>query len=125
MEINDITGIIIEESINIRKSIGPGLLESVYEEILCYRLVKRALFVERQKPIPVFFEEVRMDIGFRADLIVEQGVVVEIKSIETIAPVHPKVLLTYLRLSDKRVGLIINFNEVVLKNGIKRVVNNL
>jgi len=125
MEINDITGIIIEESINIHKSIGPGLLESVYEEILCYRLVKRALFVERQKPIPVFFEEVRMDIGFRADLIVEQGVVVEIKSIETIAPVHPKVLLTYLRLSDKRVGLIINFNEVVLKNGIKRVVNNL
>jgi len=125
MEINDITGIIIEESINIHKSIGPGLLESVYEEILCYRLVKRALFVERQKPIPVFFEEVRMDIGFRADLIVEQSVVVEIKSIETIAPVHPKVLLTYLRLSDKRVGLIINFNEVVLKNGIKRVVNNL
>ena len=125
MEINDITGIIIEESINIHKSIGPGLLESVYEEILCYRLVKRALFVERQKPIPVFFEEVRMDIGFRADLIVEQSVVAEIKSIETIAPVHPKVLLTYLRLSDKRVGLIINFNEVVLKNGIKRVVNNL
>jgi len=125
MEINDITGIIIEERINIHKSIGPGLLESVYEEILCYRLVKRALFVERQKPIPVFFEEVRMDIGFRADLIVEQSVVVEIKSIETIAPVHPKVLLTYLRLSDKRVGLIINFNEVVLKNGIKRVVNNL
>jgi len=125
MEINDITGIIIEESINIHKSIGPGLLESVYEEILCYRLVKRALFVERQKPIPVFFEEVRMDIGFRADLIVEQSVVVEIKTIETIAPVHPKVLLTYLRLSDKRVGLIINFNEVVLKNGIKRVVNNL
>jgi len=125
MEINDITGIIIEERINIHKSIGPGLLESVYEEILCYRLVKRALFVERQKPIPVFFEEVRMDIGFRADLIVEQSVVVEIKSIETIAPVHPKVLLTYLRLSDNRVGLIINFNEVVLKNGIKRVVNNL
>jgi len=125
MEINDITGIIIEESINIHKSIGPGLLESVYEEILCYRLVKRALFVERQKPIPVFFEEVRMDIGFRAHLIVEQSVVVEIKSIETIAPVHPKVLLTYLRLSDNRVGLIINFNEVVLKNGIKRVVNNL
>jgi len=125
MEINDITGIIIEESINIHKSIGPGLLESVYEEILCYRLVKRALFVERQKPIPVFFEEVRMDIGFRADLIVEQSVVAEIKSIETIVPVHPKVLLTYLRLSDKRVGLIINFNEVVLKNGIKRVVNNL
>ena len=122
MEINDITGIIIEESINIHKSIGPGLLESVYEEILCYRLVKRALFVERQKPIPDFFEEVRMDIGFRADLIVEQSVVVEIKSIETIAPVHPKVLLTYLRLSDKRVGLIINFNEVVLKNGIKRVI---
>lgn len=124
MEINDITGVIIEESIKIHKDIGPGLLESVYEEVLCHRLIKRKLAVERQKPIPFYYENIRMDIGFRADLIVEDTVIVEIKSIESIAPVHPKVLLTYLRLTDKRVGLLINFNEVVLKNGIKRIVNN-
>src|SRR5689334_19601584 len=109
MDINEITGIIIEESIKIHKDLGPGLLESVYEEILYYRLVKRGLVVERQKPIPVFYEEVRMDIGFRADLIVEHSVIVELKSVETISPVFPKILLTYLRLSDKRVGLIVNF----------------
>jgi GxxExxY protein len=124
MEINEITGTIIEEGIKIHKDLGPGLLESVYEEVLCYRLVKRGLIVERQKPIPFYYENIKMDIGFRADLIVEDAVIVEIKSIESIAPVHPKVLLTYLRLTDKRVGLLINFNEVVLKNGIKRIVNN-
>lgn len=124
MELNEITGIIIEESIKIHKDLGPGLLESVYEELLCYRLVKRGLFVERQKAIPLYYEDVKMDIGFRADLIVEHAVVVEIKSVEAIAPVHPKVLLTYLRLTDKRVGLLINFNEAILKNGLKRIVNN-
>lgn len=124
MELNEITGIIIEESIKIHKDLGPGLLESVYEEVLCYRLVKRGLLVERQKAIPLYYEDVKMDIGFRADLIVEHAVVVEIKSVEAIAPVHPKVLLTYLRLTDKRVGLLINFNEAILKNGLKRIVNN-
>jgi GxxExxY protein len=124
MELNEITGIIIEESINIHKDLGPGLLESVYEEVLCYRLVKRGLFVERQKAIPLYYEEIKMDIGFRADLIVDHAVVVEIKSVEAIAPVHPKILLTYLRLTDKRVGLLINFNEAILKNGLKRIVNN-
>jgi len=124
MEINDITGIIIEEAIKIHCDLGPGLLESVYEEILAYRLVKRGLLVKRQTPIPVFYEEVKMDIGFRSDIIVENKVIVEIKSIETIAPVHSKVLLTYLKLTGMTVGLLINFNEAVLKNGIKRIVNN-
>lgn len=124
MEINQITGIIIEESIKIHTDLGPGLLESVYEELLAYRLNKRGLIVKRQTPIPLFYEEIKMDIGFRSDLIVNDKVVVEIKSIETISPVHPKILLTYLKLTGITVGLLINFNEVVLKNGIKRIVNN-
>jgi GxxExxY protein len=124
MEINDITGIIIEEAIKIHSDLGPGLLESVYEEILSYQLSKRGLSVKRQTPIPVFYEEVKMEIGFRSDLIVENKVIVEIKSVESIAPVHPKVLLTYLKLTGITVGLLINFNESVLKNGIKRIVNN-
>ena len=124
MEINDITGMVIEESIKIHNDLGPGLLESVYEELLAYRLNKRGLIVRRQTPIPVYYEEVKMDIGFRSDLIVEDKVIVEIKSVEAIAAVHPKILLTYLKLTGITVGLLINFNESVLKNGIKRIVNN-
>lgn len=124
MEINDITSIIIEESIKIHNDLGPGLFESVYEEILYYRLAKRGLNVVKQVAIPVFYEEVKMDVGFRADLIVENKVVVEIKSIEAVAPVHHKQLLTYLKLTGLKVGLLINFNEALLKNGIKRIVNN-
>lgn len=124
MEINDITGIIIEESIKIHTDLGPGLLESVYEELLAYRLNKRGLIIKRQTPIPLFYEEIKMDIGFRSDLIVNDKVVVEIKSVEAISPVHPKILLTYLKLTGITVGLLINFNEAVLKNGIKRIVNN-
>ncbi|HTM91638.1 MAG TPA: GxxExxY protein [Flavisolibacter sp.] len=124
MEINDITGIIIKEAIKIHNDLGPGLLESVYEEILSYRLNKQGLCVKRQTPIPLFYEEVKMDVGFRSDLIVEDKVIVEIKSVEAIAPVHPKILLTYLKLTGITVGLLINFNESILKNGIKRIVNN-
>lgn len=124
MEINEITGIIIEEAIYIHKELGPGLLESVYEEILYYRLLKRGLKVKRQQGIPVIFEEVKMDVGFRADLIVEDKVIAELKSMEIIPPVHFKIFLTHLRLTKIKVGLMINFNEVLLKKGIKRIVNN-
>jgi iron complex transport system substrate-binding protein len=124
MEINDITGIIIQESIKIHTDLGPGLLESVYEKLLAYRLNKRGLIIKRQTPIPLFYEAIKMDIGFRSDLIVNDKVIVEIKSIETISPVHPKILLTYLKLTGITVGLLINFNEAILKNGIKRIVNN-
>jgi GxxExxY protein len=124
MEVNEITGIIIEEAIKIHKDLGPGLLESVYEEILSYRLNKRGLLIKRQTSIPVYYEEVKMEVGFRSDLIIEDKVIVEIKSIETLAPVHHKILLTYLKLTDITVGLLINFNEAILKNGIKRIVNN-
>lgn len=118
------TSIIIEESIRIHKELGPGLLESVYEEVLYYCLTKRGLNVSRQRPIPVYFEEVRMELGFRADLIVENKVIVELKSIETIPPVHFKRLITYLKCTNLTVALMINFNEVLLKNGIERIVNN-
>jgi GxxExxY protein len=124
MEINSITGAIIDESIKIHSDLGPGLLESVYEEVLSYRLKKRGFNVNRQVPTPLFYEEVRMDIGFRADIIIDNAVIIEIKSVELIAPVHFKQLLTYLKLSDITVGLLINFNEELLKKGIKRVVNN-
>lgn len=90
-----------------------------------YELVKQGLHVERQKGIPVFWESLKMDIGFRADLIVENKVIIELKSVEQIAPVHPKQLLTYLKLTDKKLGLLINFNEKLIKDGIRRVVNNI
>lgn len=124
MEINSITSVIIEEAIYIHKESGPGLLETVYEEILYFRLLKRGLSVKRQVPIPVIFEEVRLKLGFRADLIVEDKILVELKSIESVPPVHFKRFLTYLKLTNLKVGLMINFNEVLLKNGIKRMVNN-
>ena len=124
MEINRITGAIIEESIKIHTDLGPGLLESVYEELLSYRLTKRGIRIKRQVPIPVMYETIKMELGFRADLIAEDCVIVEIKSVEALAPVHHKQLLTYLKLTGKTVGLLINFNEMLLKDGVKRIVNN-
>ncbi|SRR6266852_3332632 len=125
MKPNEITAIIIDTAIGIHRRLGPGLLESVYRAVLAYELRKRGLHVETEVPIPVVWEEVKLEVGFRADLIVEGAVIVELKSIEAIARVHKKVLLTYLRLADKRVGLLINFGEELLKDGIHRVVNNL
>ncbi len=122
---NEIAKQIVDVAFKIHTTFGPGLLESVYETIMAYELQKRGLRVQRQQAIPVFYEDVRMDLGFRADLIVEGKVVVEIKSVEAIAPVHKKQLLTYLRLTDKRLGLLINFNVELIKNGISRVVNGL
>lgn len=122
---NEVATIIVNKAYNIHVQLGPGLLESVYEEIMFYELEKEGLYVERQKSLPVFWEGIKMNIGFRADLIVESKVIIEIKSVETIAPVHPKQLLTYLKIADKRLGLLINFNERLIKNGITRVANNL
>ena len=122
---NEVATQIVDVAFKIHTAYGPGLLESVYETIMAYELGKRGLQVRRQQPIPVIHETVRMEVGFRADLIVENKVVVEVKSIETIAPVHKKQLLTYLRLTDKRLGLLINFNVELIKYGIARVVNRL
>ncbi len=122
---NELSKIIVNTAYEIHYTLGPGLFESVYEEIMYYELSKQGLFVERQKEIPVIWNELKMEIGFRADLIIENKVIVELKSIDAIAPVHPKQLLTYLKLTGLKLGLLINFNEHLIKNGIIRIVNNL
>ena len=122
---NEVAKHIVDVAFKIHSRFGPGLLESVYETIMSYELKKRGLQVNRQQPIPVVYESIRMNIGFRADLIVENRVVVEIKSIDAIAPVHKKLLLTYLRLTDKKLGLLINFYVDLIKDGTTRVVNGL
>jgi GxxExxY protein len=122
---NEIAKQIVYVAFKIHSAYGPGLFESVYEAIMTHELTKRGLRVIRQQPIPLIHENIRMGVGFRADLVVNAKVVVEIKSIEAIGPVHKKQLLTYLRRSDKRLGLLINFNVELIKNGISRVVNQL
>ncbi|MCW3076320.1 MAG: GxxExxY protein, partial [Bacteroidetes bacterium] len=109
----------------IHINLGPGLLESVYEEVICYELQKNNIPFKRQYPISVTYEKVKLDVGFRADLIIDNKVIVEIKSIESINPVHYKQVLTYLKLTDKKLGILVNFNVELLKNGFHRVVNNL
>lgn len=122
---NDLSKIIVNTAYIIHLKLGPGLLESVYEEIMYHELVKEGLKVERQKIVPVIWEELHMDMGFRADLIVEEKVIIELKSVEIVAPVHSKQLLTYLKLTNLKLGLLINFNETLIKNGINRIANNL
>ena len=122
---NAIAKEIVDAAFRIHTTLGPGLLESVYDAVLAYELAQRGLRVSRQQPIPVVYGTVRIDMGFRADLIVEEKVIVEIKSVESLAPVHKKQLLTYLRLADKRLGLLINFHTALIKDGISRIVNGL
>jgi GxxExxY protein len=122
---NQIAKQVVDIAYKIHTRLGPGLFESVYEACFVAELQKRGLEFTRQQGIPVVYENVRLEIGFRADIIIEGKVIVELKSIEAIAPVHRKQLLTYLRLADKRLGLLINFNKVLIKDGIARVVNGL
>lgn len=122
---NEISKIIVDIAFQIHSQLGPGLLESVYEEILLHELRKRGMYVEKQKAVPVYWEDVKLELGFRADLVVEHKVIIEIKSVEAIAPVHPKQLLTYLKLTGCKLGLLINFNVPLIKSGITRIVNNL
>ncbi|NJK49770.1 GxxExxY protein [Candidatus Gracilibacteria bacterium] len=124
MKENEITGEIVDAAYKIHTRLGPGLLESVYESVMAYELKKRELRFERQKPIPIVYEGIHLEEGFRADFIVENTVIVELKSVEAIAPVHKKQLLTYLRLAKKRLGLLINFNTDLIKNGITRLIND-
>jgi GxxExxY protein len=116
---------IVAAAYRVHTTLGPGLLESVYEAALAYELEKRGLRISRQQVIPVLYETVRIHTGFHADLVVEGTVIVEIKALESIAPVHKKQLLTYLKLADKRLGLLINFNVALIKDGITRIVNGL
>jgi len=122
---NEVARLIVDAAYKIHTTLGPGLLESVYEAILAYELDKRDLQVTRQQPVPVAYESVKLDLGFRADLMVEDKVIVELKSVERTAPVHKKQLLTYLKVTDKRLGLLINFGAPLIKHGITRVVNRL
>lgn len=118
----DLTGAIIGCAYKVHSSLGPGLLESAYEESLSYELVMEGLNTERQKPMPLVYREVKLDIGYRIDLLVENKVVIEIKSVESICPLHMAQIMTYLKLSNCRIGLLINFNTAHLKDGIKRII---
>jgi GxxExxY protein len=122
---NEVAKQIVDAAYKIHIKFGSGLLESAYEALLAHELRKRGLRVTCQQPIPLIYEDVHLEVGFRADIIVEDKVIVEIKSVEKTAPVHYKQLLTYLRLADKRLGLLINFGLARIKDGIKRVVNDL
>lgn len=125
MSENEISRIVVEEAIHIHKSVGPGMLESAYVHCLAYRLTQRCLKVRSEVPVPLVFEEVKLECGYRADLLIENLVVVEVKSVETIAPIHLAQALTYLRFLHLKLALLLNFNSLLMKDGIKRVVNNL
>jgi GxxExxY protein len=118
-----ITRRIIGAAIEVHRRLGPGLLESAYEACLAYELQQLGMKVERQKPLPVLYKEVKLDCGYRMDLVVEDEIVVEIKAVERLVPIHEAQLLSYLRLTNKRVGLLMNFHVRLLKNGVKRIVN--
>ncbi len=125
MSENEISHRIIGCAIELHKALGPGLLESVYETALAFDLREVGLHVRTQVPMPLIYKEIKQDIGYRLDILVENKVIIEVKSVENLAPVHFSQTLTYLKLADKRLGLLINFNTKVLKEGIHRLVNNL
>lgn len=105
---------------DVHRSLGPGLLESAYEECLSFELEQHGLFVERQKAVPVVYKEIKLDCGYRIDILVENSVIIELKSVDELAPVHEAQILTYMRFAQKHIGLLINFNVTLLKNGVKR-----
>lgn len=122
---NEISYKVIGAAIDLHRSLGPGLLESVYEASLSYDLTMLALDVKTQVPFPLVYKEIKQDVGFRIDMLINNKVIIEIKSLEQLAPVHFSQTLTYLKLTDKKLGLLINFNSVVMKDGIHRIVNRL
>jgi len=122
---NELAKIIVNTCFKIHTKLGPGLLESVYEEILFFELQEKGISIERQKSKPLTWKNTKMNTGFRADLIADNKVIIELKSVESIAPVHKKQLLTYLKITNLKLGLLINFNEALIKDGITRIVNNL
>ena len=122
---NEISKIVFDKALHVHRALGPGLLESAYEECLFYELKKSGLFVEKQKPLPLVYQEVQLEIGYRVDIIIENKVIIEVKAVEALNDIHLAQILTYLKLSDCRLGMLINFNVSMIKNGIKRVANNL
>jgi GxxExxY protein len=124
MDLNFITSQIIQAAIAVHKALGPGLLESVYQKCMVIELDRMGIRVESEVELPIFYRDQKItDLGFRIDLLVESVIIVELKSVEAVKPVHKKQLLTYLRLAEKEIGLLINFNEVLLKDGISRIIN--
>lgn len=123
MNENQLASIVFELGMKIHKILGPGLLESAYEECLYYELIKYGLSVQKQKTLPLVYEEVKLEAGYRIDLLIENKLIVEIKSVEALNDVHLAQVLTYLKLSDCKLGLLINFNTSLFKNGVKRVIN--
>ena len=125
MEENELSRIVFDSALKVHQSLGPGLLESAYEECLFYELKKSGLYVEKQKALPLIYEDVKLDVGYRIDIIIENKVILEIKSVEALNDLHFAQILTYLKLTNCKLGMLINFNVTLIKNGIKRVVNNL
>ncbi|HKV36417.1 MAG TPA: GxxExxY protein [Pyrinomonadaceae bacterium] len=125
MSENELAAVIVDAALKIHRTLGPGLLESVYQATLSFELNRRGIRLRQEVGLPVHYEGIKLDLGYRIDLLVEEKVIVEIKSVELLAPVHRKQLQTYLRLSDLRLGLLINFNVELIKDGIQRVVNRL
>jgi GxxExxY protein len=123
MEDNDLTSRIIDAAIKVHKTLGPGLLESAYKECHYYEMIKSGLFVEKEKPLPLIYEDVKLDCGYRIDLLVESRIIIETKAVETLNDIHMAQILTYLRINKTRIGLLLNFNVLKMKDGIKRVVN--
>jgi GxxExxY protein len=123
-KLNQITENIISASIDVHRTLGPGLLESAYEACLAFELAERGFKVEQQKALPIVYQQVKLDCGYRLDLLVEDAVIIEVKAVDRIAPIHKAQMLSYLKLSGCKVGLLINFNVKILKDGIVRLVNN-
>ena len=123
MSENDIASLIVDSALEVHRELGPGLLESVYENCLLYELRKRMLEVKQQQPVPVIYKETQLELGFRLDLWVEEKVIIEVKSVESLNDVHLAQVLTYLKLTNNKLGLLINFNVPLIKQGIKRVIN--
>ena len=125
MNINEISGHVVDAAMKVHSALGPGLLESAYQRCLLYELQKRGLKVASEVQLPVVYETITLDVGYRLDLVIEDAVIAEIKSVESLAPIHQAQLLTYLKLSGKKVGLLINFNVLHMRDGIKRMVNRV
>ena len=125
MDVNQVSGAIVNAAMKVHSALGPGLLESAYEACLLHELRQLGLKVQAQVSLPVAYDGIKIDVGYRVDLLVEDAVIVELKAVETLLPIHQAQLLSYLKLSGKRVGLLINFNVPHLKNGLKRMVNKL
>jgi GxxExxY protein len=123
LSINELSKLTFYAALNVHRELGPGLLESSYEECLYYELQKSGLYVEKQKPLPLIYHEVKLNIGYRLDILVERRLIVEVKAIETLNDVHLAQMLTYLRLSNCKLGMLINFNVTLIKHGVRRVIN--